>query len=208
MAAGAGAVAVLYLLINWVFVADLTPEMATAVFTHEETRVTLGHLVMEQIVGPVGGTRASAAMIIVFTSAMSAMTLVGPRVYAAMAEDGFLPAALGEREGEPPRGSVVLQGLVATVLVWSHTLLESMQSVGGILMIFGGLAAVSVIRLEGTSTLARMSGALYAAWMAVLLFVGITASAKLLWTLGGVLGIGLVGYSVARRSDSSPPSAG
>ena len=43
----------------------------------------------------------SAVMLILFISAMSAMLLVGPRVYAAMAKDGFLPAFLGSKEGKP-----------------------------------------------------------------------------------------------------------
>lgn len=198
MAAGAGAVAVLYLLVNWIFVANLTPEVATAVFSHDETRVTMGHLVMESLVGPAGGWMTSAAMVVVFISAMSAMTLVGPRVYASMAEDGFLPSALGPREGQPPAGSVLLQSLVATGLVWSHSILESVQSVGGILMIFGGLTALSVLRLPGASRLVRACGAAYAAWMAVLLYVGVTASTKLLVTLVVVLGIGTMGYVAGR----------
>ena len=45
------------------------------------------------------------------------MTFVGPRVYAAMAEDGFLPRALAAREGQVPVGSVILQGVIAILIV-------------------------------------------------------------------------------------------
>ncbi|TNE85987.1 MAG: amino acid permease [Deltaproteobacteria bacterium] len=200
MGVGSGLVAVLYLLINWVFVANLTPTAAQAVFAHDDTQVHLGHVVMTELVGPVGGQLTSAAMILVFLSAMSAMTLVGPRVYASMAEDGVLPRALAAREGHPPLGSVVLQSAVAGVLLWSHTLLESMQSVGGILMIFGGLTAMSVVRLPTAPLTARVAGAVYAAWMLLLLAVGVTASTKLLLTLGAVLGVGAVAYALAARS--------
>jgi APA family basic amino acid/polyamine antiporter len=44
MVIGCGLVAAFYLLVNWVFVTNLTPARASAVFSYEETRITLGHL--------------------------------------------------------------------------------------------------------------------------------------------------------------------
>ena len=43
MMTGLVVVGLLYLAINWVFVANLTPADAVAVFTYEETRITLAH---------------------------------------------------------------------------------------------------------------------------------------------------------------------
>ena len=200
MVAGTALVAVLYLWVNWVFVANLSPEVAAAVFTHDETKVTLGHLVMEQLLGPVGGVLTSAAMVVVFTSAMSAMTLVGPRVYESMARDHFLPSFLVGKENRPPVAAIVLQGMVASLLVFSHTLLEAVQSIAAVLMVFGGLTAVSVVRLPGSRPVAKVCGALYAAWMAVLLWVGVSSSSKLLVTLVFVLGIGAAAAFVRSRS--------
>ena len=97
MLIGCALVAVLYLIVNWVFVANLTPAEGKAVFDYEQTRVTLGHVVVRHLVGDWGGRAMSVLALVAFISAASAMTMVGPRVYAAMAEDGFLPRALAAR---------------------------------------------------------------------------------------------------------------
>ena len=55
MIIGMGSVAVLYLLINWIFVANLTPAEAQAVFTYEQSRISLAHLVAQQLFGAAGG---------------------------------------------------------------------------------------------------------------------------------------------------------
>ena len=92
MMIGLVVVAALYLAINWVFVANLTPADAITVFTYEETRITLAHLIAEDIFGQHGGKIVSILVIIAFLSAISAMMIIGPRVYAAMANDGYLLA--------------------------------------------------------------------------------------------------------------------
>ncbi len=52
------------------------------------------------------------------------MMLVGPRVYAEMAEDGCLPGFLRAKAGKPPLVATILQGAAALVLVSTHTILE------------------------------------------------------------------------------------
>ena len=113
---GCSIVGILYLFVNWVFVANLTPEQCRVVNDYETARITLGHLIMRNVVGDLGAACMSVLAIIAFISAVSAMTFLGPRVYAAMARDGFLPAALKGKEGAPV-GAVMLQGAIA--LFWS-----------------------------------------------------------------------------------------
>lgn len=55
MFVGCCAVALVYLLVNWIFVAIIGPEQASVVFTYEAERVTLGHVVMTGIIGAAGG---------------------------------------------------------------------------------------------------------------------------------------------------------
>ena len=176
--------------------------MATAVFEHEKTRITLAHLVSDRLLGPVGATLTSAAMVVVFTSAMSAMMLIGPRVYNEMAKDGFLPAVLRAKPGAPPLAALVLQGAIATVLLFSHTLLQAVQSVAAILMLSSGLTALSVVRLPGAGLLARIAGATYAACMGVLLWAGLSASWKLFATVGVVIAVALFAYALSARQGS------
>ena len=47
-------VAVVYLVLNWIFVANLSPERATVVFQYEKERITLGHLVSRDLIGDTG----------------------------------------------------------------------------------------------------------------------------------------------------------
>jgi APA family basic amino acid/polyamine antiporter len=143
MAAGCILVAALYLLVNWIFVANLTPDRAAAVFNYEESRVTLGHLVTQDLIGPRGAGVMSAFAVVAFLSTMSAMMFVGPRVCAAMAEDGFLPRALVGGEGRPPVASVVLQGPLL-VLLFTHGLQQTLQGVGAVLTLFSALTAFSL----------------------------------------------------------------
>ena len=46
MMIGTALVAVLYLVVNWIFVANLTPAQASVVFQYKSARVTLGHAVV------------------------------------------------------------------------------------------------------------------------------------------------------------------
>ena len=146
-------VGVLYLFVNWVFVANLTPEQFKVVFNYEVGKVvfndetslvTLGHLIMRDILGEKGAACMSVLAIIAFISAVSAMTFLGPRVYAAMARDGFLPAALKGETGKPPVGAVLLQGAIAMFLIFAYRLQEVLNNVGAILTLFSALTVFSL----------------------------------------------------------------
>ena len=76
MILGCSVVGLLYLLVNWVFVANLTPQQCKVVEIYEEARITLGHLIMKDLVGEVGAACMSVLAIIAFISAMSAMTFI------------------------------------------------------------------------------------------------------------------------------------
>lgn len=145
MLIGCAAVGALYLLVNWVLVANLTPARAEVVFRYEEARVTLGHLVARDLLGDVGSKIMSVTMAIAMSSSASAMLLVGPRVYAEMARDGFLPRWLRGSEGEPPRASVVVQGMLAIVLLHLHAVGDLLSNVAGVLVFFSALVAVGLL---------------------------------------------------------------
>ena len=192
MMVGCALVGALYLAVNWVFVSSLTPERAAVVLAFESRRITLGHLVMQDALGPAGGAAMSVLTIVAFISSMSAMTFVGPRVYAAMARDGHLPglfAAAGER---PPAASVVLQGALALVLLFTHRLQQVLMSVSGVLTLFTALVALSLFRVrlaprpgEAVPSAASLAAAgLYVTASTVMLYYGFRTQAQLLaWVL-------------------------
>jgi APA family basic amino acid/polyamine antiporter len=185
-------------------VASLTPERAAAVFAYESTRVTLGHLVMTDVLGEAGGRAMSVLAIVAFVSSMSAMLFVGPRVYAAMAEDGFLPRGLARRRRDVPVASVILQGALALVLLLTQRLQQTLSNLGAILTLFAALVALALFVVPRTrglrpSATARGAAALYvlsAAWM---LYNGLRAGTRLEVWLGLVAAAALAVWWRSRR---------
>lgn len=148
MLIGCALVGVAYLSVNWILVANLTPERAQVVFEYEQARVTLGHLVAHDFLGDAGSRAMSLGIAAIMISSTSAMLLVGPRVYAEMARDGFLPSVLGGRPGVPPRASIFLQGLIAIALLYVHSVGELLSNVGGILVFFSALVAAGLFGVK------------------------------------------------------------
>jgi APA family basic amino acid/polyamine antiporter len=202
---GCGLVGLVYLLVNWVFVANLTPDQAAVVTLDEASAITLGHVVVERLVGPVGGAVMSAFAALLFVSALSAMTLVGPRVYSEMAHDGVLPRFLRGRPGHPPTGSVVLQGALALGLLYLETLNHLVQSAAIVLLLFSGLTALSlfVLRwrrpdLPRPSWYGQVAAGLYLVCVVGLIGWGLQASVTLLLTLGCLLLVATVAWFWSR----------
>jgi APA family basic amino acid/polyamine antiporter len=160
---GCGAVALLYLVLNYVFVANLLPSEDLSGWGGKvANQITLGHVVMERLAGPAAARVFSGVIVILFLSAMSAMMLVGPRVYAAMAADGVLPAALRAKEGKAPVLSVVLQGVLAAAIIFlGKDVRDVLGAIGALLVIFAALTMAGLFRaaLDKTGRLGRPSKA-------------------------------------------------
>ncbi len=208
MLIGCALVGVVYLLVNWVLIANLTPERAKVVFSYEEARVTLGHLVAQDFLGDSGSSIMSIGISIAMLSSVSAMMLVGPRVYAEMARDGFLPAALRGRPGVPPRASIVIQGVLAIALLHLHTIGELLSNVAGVLILFSAMVAVGLFLVPRRRTdlatprpWALAAAAVYALssiWMLYNAFAAQTSLLPWLVVLGAV-GLGAYLVTVRRR---------
>ncbi|NIM01666.1 MAG: amino acid permease [Acidobacteria bacterium] len=209
MLLGFGVVSLLYLVINVVFVTNLTPEQATAVFTYEQTRITLAHLVSDGIFGSIGGRLTSILVIWAFASSISAMMMIAPRVYVAMARDGFLPRIFTAKHGEPPFSSTVLQAAVSLLFIFSHSLRETVQAASAFLMLFTALTALALFRLRRVHPAAAPAPAklvvavVFAFSIGVILYTNLQSSPQLWYTLGAVTALALAGYLWARRGSST-----
>lgn len=206
MLIGCALVGAVYLLVNWVLVANLTPERARVVFKYEEARVTLGHLVAQDFLGDFGSSLMSIGIAIAMLSSVSAMLLVGPRVYAEMARDGFLPAALRGRPGVPPRASIVLQGLLAVALLHLHTIGELLSNVAGVLVLFSALVAVGLFlvperkpNLPTPRRGALLAAAVYATSSIWMLYNAFKAQTSLLPWLVVLCAVGVAAYFITVR---------
>jgi APA family basic amino acid/polyamine antiporter len=176
MLIGCAVVIVLYLLVNWVFVANLAPEQFGAGTGNDAQHSTLGHLVMKQLVGTTGARIMSVFMIVALLSATSAMTMIGPRVYAAMARDGYLPAVFAGEGDRPPVGSVLLQGAIALAVAMTTSFIKAIETIGAVLTVMAVLTALGVFKLQFDRRQADKPGVV--ALIAATIFVGLSG-----WTL-------------------------
>ena len=209
MLLGCALVGIAYLFVNWVLLANLTPERAGIVLQYEEGRVTLGHLVARDFLGDAGSNVMSIGIAAIMVSSASAMLLVGPRVYAEMARDGFLPSFLRGKPGSPPRASVVLQGALAILLLYVHTIGELLSNVAGILVFFSALVAVGLFRvrrhkpnLRAPRPQALIAAAIYAGSSIWMLYNAFKTETGLIPWIAIAVAAGLVGYSLARKQTS------
>jgi APA family basic amino acid/polyamine antiporter len=209
MLIGCGLVGVAYLLVNWILVTNLTPERARIVFEYEEARVTLGHLVAQDFLGNAGSNAMSLGIAAVMVSSASAMLLVGPRVYAEMARDGFLPSFLRGKPGAPPRASVVLQGILAILLLYVHTVGELLSNVAGILVLFSALVAFGLFRVKRhrpnlgvPRPQALFAAAIYAGSSVWMLYNAFKTQTGLIPWIAAAAGAGLVAYALTPKKTS------
>jgi basic amino acid/polyamine antiporter, APA family len=211
-------VGLLYLVVNFIFVANLTPAQGAVVHQYDAftalkgqfEQVTLGQAVMASLLGPVAAKVMSAVMLLLFISAMSAMMLVGPRVYAAMAKDGFLPAFLAGKEGKPPTGSVVLQGAIALLLLVTHDVASVLKNVGAIVVIFAALTVMGLFTrigksgVERPSNLSLVAAGIYGASALWMLYIGAKNDLTLVGWVIAVALLGLGAFAATRFAQRRP----
>ena len=113
---------VIYLLLNTVFV--LAPS-AAAVSFKEDVAAIAAYALGGELLANVIRTIIALAL---FTS-ISAMIMIGPRVYAQMAEDGLLPGVLRFTRHTPDI-SIAMQAILAIIVVWITGLRQLLSYLG------------------------------------------------------------------------------
>jgi APA family basic amino acid/polyamine antiporter len=204
MVLGAAIVMVVYLLVAWVFICNVAEADMSR---WDEAKVTMAHLIVRKLVSPAAASAASIGAVVVLLSCMSAMMFTGPRVYAAMAADGYLPRLFASRNHRTPTASVLLQAVLALALLVTHSFGALMANVGVVLTLVSGLTVCAVFRLrfgrtalprpDATSVLAAVLFLLGCVW---LVFMGVWLVPGALGWTGALLVVSLVGYLSARRA--------
>ena len=86
-------------------------------------------------------------IIIALLTSISAMLMAGPRVYAKMAEDGFLPKWIGS-DLPPATNAVILQLVIALVMLWVPRFPDLVKYIGFTLGLGTALTVIGVVRLK------------------------------------------------------------
>ncbi len=141
--AGTGVVALLYLGLNVVFLYGLGISGMSGV-------LQVGEKASLALFGPVATHWVAAFMALSILASASAMILVAPRVYYAMASDKLFPMRLAKIHPrfQTPAASIVCLALWTSVLVLSGTFEQLIVYAGFALVFFSALAVAAVIVLR------------------------------------------------------------
>ncbi len=140
---GTAFVAVLYVLLNAVFVYALPLESLKGV-------VPVGAAAAAALFGTKSGEIFSGIIAAGILTSVSAMSLVGPRIYYAMAQDGCFPAGAASvhPRWQTPYRAVAYQAVASIVMVLTGTFESLVYYIGFALILFAALAVAGLMRLR------------------------------------------------------------
>ena len=138
-----GLVTLLYLGLNAVFLYSAPVESFAG-------KVDIGRIAAEAIGGATLANFVTALIALALATSVSSMIMAGPRVFARMASDGFLPQGLAfrENENEPPRLAILLQTTLALIMLWTTAFRDLLTYIGFTLGLCTAAAVVGLIRLR------------------------------------------------------------
>jgi APA family basic amino acid/polyamine antiporter len=148
---GTGLVMALYVLLNLVFLYAVPIEVLAGPPGGMPV-IEVGDVAAKRLFGDSAGKLVSAVIALALISAVSAMIMAGPRVYAAMAENRALPRRLAYHNARGvPVTAVVTQGVLGCLFVLAGDLGSLMRFVSFTLAIFAALTVASlfVLRARG-----------------------------------------------------------
>ncbi len=143
---GTVAVTIVYVLLNAVFVYSAPFEVITANENQSQIAATAA--------AALGGQRFAmmvrGVIVISLMTSVSAMVMTGPRVYAKMADDGFLPRVFCFA-GRPPVPAIMLQAVLAIIAISISSLTQLLGYLGLTLSVCSAITVAMLIgmRLRG-----------------------------------------------------------
>jgi APA family basic amino acid/polyamine antiporter len=151
---GTGIVVILYLGINLLYVYSIEPQAMKGV-------ISIGGLAMGNLFGKPAEILFSILIAFALFSSLSAFIIIGPRVYYSMARDGLFFSSVAKIHPKflVPSNSILLQGLIASVLAVSGTFEQVLTFMGFALGIFPILTVAGVWKIRKNETSAvRIKG--------------------------------------------------
>lgn len=133
-------VTALYLVLNFILVHAAPVETLAG-----EPAIAL--VAAESLSGPTAREAVRILMAVAMLTSIASMTMIGPRVYAKMADDGLLPRFL-RFAGEVPRAAIALQVAVAVSFLWLSELRGMLANLGWLLSLCTAAAVIGLLRLR------------------------------------------------------------
>lgn len=140
---GTGIVMLLYLLLNVLFIYAIPPVDMKGV-------IAIGGLAVYNLFGGTTDTVISLLISFALFSSLSAFIILGPRVYFAMAKDGYFFKFLAQVHPifKVPSKAILIQALLSIILVLTGTFDQILTYMGFSLGIFPILAVIGVFKLR------------------------------------------------------------
>jgi APA family basic amino acid/polyamine antiporter len=167
LVAGTLIVAAFYLALNAAFIYAMPLEAMKGI-------ERIGGAAAEVLFGGKGGDFFSAVMSVGLLSTVSAMVIVGPRVYYAMAQDGcfFQGAARVHRRWGTPVQAILWQSLATALMILTGTFDSLLYYIGFALVLFAALAVAGMVRLRKRPAWKRLGAVNWGYPLAPAVFVG------------------------------------
>lgn len=143
---GTAVVALLYLLLNMVYLYALAPKQMFGV-------LEVGAKAAASLFGDHFSRFFSAAVALGILSVLSAMVMTGPRIYYAMSRDGLFFPVFGRLnpDRKTPASSIFLQAFIASVMVLSASFDTLLIYIGFTLSFFSLLTVIGLMRIRRTA---------------------------------------------------------
>lgn len=204
MIGGTALVALLYVTLNAIFV--LGPEMETV-----RGQEQIAAIAADSIGGPGFAWFVSVVIVVSLFTSVSALVMTGPRVYAKMADDGFLPAWFRFRD-RPPAAAIWFQAVAAIVVIGFAGLQSLLAYLGFTLSLCSALTVSMLFRVRHQDRglavrLTRWAAGIFV--IATCVTAGIAAVNEPLQAVvaAGTLGLGALIYPFVKRKTvkAAPP---
>lgn len=147
LALGTGAVVIIYLGLNVLYLYALPPADLAGLISQS---VGLTDVVAQRLFGAVAGTLLAVLTAVSIAASISAMVLAGPRVYYAMARDGVFPSVVARvhTRFRTPAMAIAVQAIWSSILVLASNLTELVNYTGFAVVLFAGIAVATVFVLR------------------------------------------------------------
>lgn len=111
-------------------------------------KIAVAEIAASAVLGPSGANFLNLLILSSILSSLTAMSIAGPRVYFAMARDGYFPAWLGHvnEKRKLPLRSIWFQSGIALVLITVGDFQQILLSAGVILVLFSTLTVSAIFR--------------------------------------------------------------